>query len=204
MAEFIHRDPGRAGFWDERFERGFTPWNRGAVPQALIEYTNDFQDAQTCLIPGCGHAYELGFLLQLAWDVTAIDFSPAAVDAARALFPAHAERIVEADFFQFTPATEVTLIYERAFLCALPPAMRKQVVARWAQLLPAKGRVIGFFFVDDDPASSKKGPPFRITSNDLLDLMRQDFVCIGDSPIADSLPVFEGKERWQVWERRGD
>lgn len=201
MTEFANRDPRQAGFWDERFERGYTPWNRGAVPPALIDYANGLQDAQTCLIPGCGHAHELGFLLQLGWDVTAIDFSPAAVDAARALFPNEAERIIEADFFQYVPATNVNLIYERAFLCALPPAMRAQVVARWAQLLPAKGKVIGFFFVDDDPASSKKGPPFRMTSKELDALMCQDFVRLEDLAITDTLPVFEGKERWQVWER---
>lgn len=203
MAEFTHRDPKQAGFWDERFERGFTPWNHGAVPQALIDYAKRETQQQTCLIPGCGHAHELGFLLQLGWDVTAIDFSPAAVDAARALFPNDARRIVEADFFQYVPATNVSLIYERAFLCALPPVMRTKVVARWAQLLPAKGKLIGFFFVDDDPTSSKKGPPFCITSNELHELMRQDFVCLEDLAIADSLPVFDGKERWQVWERVG-
>lgn len=206
MTEFAHRDPRQAGFWDERFERGFTPWNHGAVPPALSDYVQchqrRYQSPQICLIPGCGHAHELGFLLQQGWDVTAIDFSASAVDAARVLFPAYAQHIVEADFFQFSPANQVTTIYERAFLCALPPAMRSQVATRWAQLLPAKGRVIGFFFVDDDPASSKKGPPFRITSNELRELMLQDFVCLEDIAIADSLPVFEGKERWQVWERR--
>lgn len=203
MTEFAHRDPKQAGFWDERFKRGFTPWNHGAVPQALIDYAKRDTQKQTCLIPGCGHAHELDFLLQLGWNVTAIDFSPAAVDAARALFPTQAEHIVQADFFQFTPESPVTLIYERAFLCALPPAMRQQVVARWAELLPAKGSVVGFFFVDDDPTASKKGPPFRITSSELQDLMHQNFVCIENAAIADSLPVFEGKERWQVWERVG-
>lgn len=201
MTAFANRDPRQAGFWDERFERGFTPWNRGAVPPALLDYVKRIVGAQTCLIPGCGHAHELDFLLQLGWDVTAIDFSPAAVDAARALFPKHAAHIIEADFFQFVPATEASLIYERAFLCALPASLRAQIVQRWAQLLPSEGKVVGFFFIDDDVNGSKKGPPFRITTQELNELMRPYFVCLEDVAIADSLPVFEGKERWQVWQK---
>jgi len=27
-------------------------------------------------------------------------------------------------------------------------------------------------------------------------------VRIEDAPVGDSIPVFEGKERWQVWRRR--
>jgi hypothetical protein len=42
----------------------------------------------------------------------------------------HAERVVEADFFAWQPHGEpLQLIYERAFLCALPPVMRPQVAA---------------------------------------------------------------------------
>jgi hypothetical protein len=38
MPEFTSRDPLAPAFWDERFERGFTPWERGAVPQALRRF----------------------------------------------------------------------------------------------------------------------------------------------------------------------
>jgi hypothetical protein len=196
MADFQQRDPSSPAFWDERFERKFTPWDAGGVPQAL----RDFAAASaplTTLIPGCGSAYELAFLAGQGWDATAIDFSPAAVAQGKQAAGPHAARVVEADFFSWQPAGPLQLIYERAFLCAMPRAMWPQVAARWAQLLAPGTLLAGYFFFDDAP----KGPPFGISRAQLDSLLQADFVCIEDSPVSDSIPVFAGKERWMVWRR---
>jgi hypothetical protein len=205
-SQFVHRDPNHPAFWDERFQQGFTPWNRGAVPQALrefVEHTKTHsQIIPHCLIPGCGHAHELGFLSEAGWQVTAIDFSSAAVATAKAQLGPWAERVQQADFFQYQTVQPLTLIYERAFFCALPPAMRGAVVERWAKLLPSGAKLMGFFLLDEDESASKKGPPFRTHPQEWMDLMQVDFVCLEDRAVCDSLAVFEGKERWQIWQRR--
>ena len=194
---FESRDPTSPGFWSERFERDFTPWDRGGVPQQLEQFATQTPPG-VILIPGCGTGYEVACLADAGWDVTAIDFSPAAVDAARKVLGPLAQRVVEADFFEFAPSRPVDVIYERAFLCALPPRMRADVANRWANLLPAGGLLAGFFFFDDAP----KGPPFGITPEELDTLLQPGFERIADEPVPDSLPVFAGKERWQVWRRR--
>jgi SAM-dependent methyltransferase len=198
MPEFISRDPNTPGFWDERFERGFTPWDRGGVPQALRDFVGRSDKPLTTLIPGCGTAYELAFLSERGWDATAIDFSPAAVARAKAGIGQWAQRVVEADFFEFAPAKPLELVYERAFLCALPRAMWPKVAARWAELLAPGTRLAGFFFFDD----AVKGPPFGIERSVLDGLLMPYFECIEDEEVSDSIPVFAGKERWMVWQRR--
>ena len=205
--EFATRNPLDSAFWDERFDKGFTPWNRGAVPRNLLHYVNlnpvqGDHSGTVCLIPGCGHAYELDFLKKSGWQVTAIDFSPAAVATAQALFPAHAASILQADFFEYQPTSQLECIYERAFFCALPPERRAAVVQRWAELLKSGGVVFGFFFIDEEAGDQPKGPPFRISSTQLTTLMEAQFERIEDAEVRDSLAVFEGKERWQVWRRR--
>jgi SAM-dependent methyltransferase len=197
MPGFATRDPLTPGFWDERFERGFTPWDRGGVPDALRSFVAGAGRPLRTLIPGCGDAYELAFLLDAGWDATAIDFSPAAVRRARENAGKWRSSIVEADFFAYQPARPLELVYERAFLCALPPAMRPQVVARWAQLLHPGGLVAGYFFFD----ASAKGPPFGISRAQLDSLMQPLFECVSDEAVGDSIPVFEGKERWMAWRR---
>lgn len=205
--EFATRNPLDAEFWDERFGKGFTPWNRGAVPQNLQHYVQTLTaslqaPSPVCLIPGCGHAYELDFLIKSGWQVSAIDFSSAAVATAQALFPNHINAIVQADFFDYRPASGLNCIYERAFFCALPAERRASVVRRWAELLPRDGLIFGFFFVDEDASERPKGPPFRISSAQLSALMEEQFERIEDAEVSDSLAVFEGKERWQIWRRR--
>lgn len=198
MADFQQRDPRSPAFWDERFERAFTPWDKGAAPQALRDFVAAHAP-QRCLIPGCGAAHELVLLAEAGWDATAIDFAPAAVQKGKAVAGRHAARVVEADFFAWQPQGEpLQLIYERAFLCALPPAMRPQVAARWAELLPAGGLLVGYFFFDNIP----KGPPFGIARSELDELLTRHFDCMVDQPVSDSIAVFEGKERWMIWQRR--
>jgi hypothetical protein len=198
MQEFDSRDPRAPAFWDERFERGFTPWDRGGVPQALRQFADREGAPLRTLIPGCGAAYELALLVEKGWDATAIDFSPAAVAAARAGLGALGERVLQADFFSYAPPAPLELIYERAFLCALPRAMWPQVAGRWAQLLAPGARLAGFFFFDLAP----KGPPFGIDRATLESMLSADFECLEDEAVADSIPVFAGKERWMVWQRR--
>jgi hypothetical protein len=197
MPGFATRNPRAPAFWDERFERGFTPWDRGGVPEALRRFVAASRPMAT-LIPGCGNAYELAWLCEAGWDATAIDFSAAAVANARAVAGKWSERVVEADFFACTPPAPVELVYERAFLCAMPRAMRPQVAARWAQLLGQGGLLGGYFFFDDQP----QGPPFGIGGAELDALLSPHFECIADEPVTDSVAVFEGKERWMIWRRR--
>jgi SAM-dependent methyltransferase len=200
MPEFNSRDPNTPQFWDERFEQAFTPWDLGGVPQALRDFVGRDSARRTVLIPGCGNGYELQFLSDAGWDATAIDFSPAAVSRARALVGPWAARVVEADFFSWQPEQPLGLIYERAFLCALLPAMRPQIAARYAALLPPGALLAGFFFFGSTP----KGPPFGITRAELEELLTPHFALVEEGDVVDSLPVFAGQERWMVWERLGD
>ena len=203
MATFNERDPLSPAFWDERFAGRFTPWDRGGVPQALRQFVAATAEPLVCLIPGCGSAHELAYLCDAGWDATAIDFSPAAVAAARERAGAWSERVLEADFFSFElaragSARPLQLIYERAFLCAMPPAMWPQVAMRWTQLLAPGALLAGYFFFDDKP----KGPPFGIVCAQLDALLLPEFECMVDAEASDSIPVFVGKERWMIWRRR--
>jgi SAM-dependent methyltransferase len=197
MPAFKSRNPSEPDFWTERFEQNFMPWDKGGVPANFRQFVADTPKLVT-LIPGCGHAYEVVCLADAGWQVTAIDFSPAAVVAARKVAGRWESRIQLADFFTFTPAVPIELIYERAFLCALPRRMWSAVAARWAELLAPGGLLAGCFFFDDEP----KGPPFGIAAKELEALLTTNFERLQDNPVTDSIPAFADRERWQVWRRK--
>ncbi len=203
MPEFETRDPTAPAFWSERFEKDFMPWDRAGVPEDLRRFVVDLVAEQaapaTVLVPGCGAGYEVAFFAEAGWDVTAIDFSPAAVATARQNLGRWAENVVEADFFQFQPSRRPQVIYERAFLCALPPAVSEAIVARWMSLLAPGGLLAGFFFFGE----AEKGPPFPIAPARLEALLSPGFERIEDRLAVDSISVFAGRERWQVWRRLG-
>lgn len=192
------RDPSSPDFWSERFEQKFTPWDRGAVPQALRDYVAREPQPRHVLIPGCGVGHEVAYLSEAGWEVSAIDFSAAAVAAARAALGPWAGRVQQADFFTYQPAAPLQMIYERAFLCALPRRLWPALAARWAELLPPGGLLAGFFYFDEAP----KGPPFGATPAQLAELLEPAFLRIEDTAVDDSILPFRDKERWQVWRRR--
>ncbi|KQV44752.1 MULTISPECIES: methyltransferase [unclassified Duganella] len=209
MPDFTNRDPRTAEFWDQRFEAAFTPWDRGGVPEQLSAWLQtggpvSGPQGQTpghrfsVLIPGCGSGYELQAFCQAGWNATAIDFSPSAVVAAQQALGPWREHVLEADFFAYAPQQPLDLVYERAFLCAMPRDMWPRVVQRWAQLLPEGGLLLGYFFFDGNP----KGPPFGAEREQLAQLMSAHFDLEQDAPVSDSIPVFQGKERWMAWRRK--
>ena len=194
------QDSSRPDFWDTRFRQNITPWDAGRVPAALERFVARNTGRGRVLVPGCGTGYEVRELARTGFDVTAIDFSEAAVEAAkRELGPlAHLVRI--ADFFDFEgDAPPFDAIYERAFLCALPRRLWNDWAKRTGGILRPGGLLFGIFFFDDN----SKGPPFGIAAAQLEALLAPDFERIEDEPVEDSLPVFAGKERWQVWRRKG-
>lgn len=192
------QDSSLPGFWDTRYRGGVTPWDAAGIPQRLHSWLQAHKARLHVLIPGCGKGYEVRAFAEQGHDVVAIEFSDAAIEAARRELGALCERVRKADFFAFE-AEPFDLIYERAFLAALPRRLWPQWAARIAELLRPGGELAGFFYFDDN----QRGPPFGISQERLAGLL-QDFRLVDDQgiPPEESIPVFQGKERWQVWRRR--
>lgn len=194
---FSTRDPNTAEFWDERFRQGFTPWDQAGVPASFSAFVAR-SAPRPVLIPGCGSAYEALALAEAGWTVRAIDFSADAVAVARKQLGTQAGLVEQADFFNYRPPFAPGWIYERAFLCALPPSRRADYASRMAELLAPGGLLAGLFFFGDSP----KGPPFGISRAELDALLGPSFEPVEDEAVTDSISVFSGRERWMTWRRR--
>jgi SAM-dependent methyltransferase len=193
----VKEDAARPEFWEKRFREEFTPWDAGRVPAALEAFLKTEPRGQRVLIPGCGSGYEVRAFAEAGFEVSAIDFAPAAVERARRILGPLASLVRSGDFFAFDPGGPFDLVYERAFLCALPRRIWPRYAPRVAGLLRPAGRLAGFFFFDD----SERGPPFGLKQGELHTLLRGNFELAADAAVDDSIPVFAGRERWQVWTR---
>ena len=199
--EFPKRDPAGAEFWDLRYAARFAPWDAGRVPDQLRTFIATQPAPPRVLVPGCGSAWDVRFLAEAGCDVVGLDFSPEAVAAARELLGPHADRVRQADVFAPIEEAPFDVVYERAFLCALPRRLWPQWGRRMEELVAAGGTLAGYFFVD--PQAGERGPPFALKGDaELRGLLEPSFERIEDVPAADSIAVFAGRERWQRWRRR--
>jgi SAM-dependent methyltransferase len=92
-------DSSHPDFWTARYAAGKTPWDFGGVPAALKSFFARSSVPARVLIPGCGSGYEVQAFHAAGHDVTAIDFSPAAVEQAKRILGALGARVILADFF---------------------------------------------------------------------------------------------------------
>jgi SAM-dependent methyltransferase len=192
-------DSAEAEFWDTRYRQGVTPWDAGRVPPRLLRWLANQPVGQRVLVPGCGSGYEVKLFAERGDDVLGIDFADAAVAAARRTLGKLAGRVRKADFFALA-AAPFDLVYERTFLCALPPRERPRWARRIVELVRREGLLAGFFFLAD----KERGPPFGIAARELHSLLDCAFTLTQDEavPAEQSVPVLAGHERWQVWKRR--
>jgi len=188
-------DAAQPEFWEKRFRENFTPWDAGRTPAMLEQFLKTQPGGRRVLVPGCGSGYEVRAFAEAGHDVLAIDFAAAAVERARRILGPLSDRVSLADFFEFDFGAPFDLVYERAFLCSLPRLLRPRYVQRVLELLGPRGKVAGFFFFED----GERGPPFGLRIGELAALCGERFDRTADSPVSDSIPIFTGKERWQVW-----
>jgi SAM-dependent methyltransferase len=192
------QDASKPEFWEKRFRENFTPWDAGGVPAALERFLRVEPRALRVLVPGCGSGYEVRAFADAGHDVLAVDFAPAAVERARKILGPLSERVRLADFFESDLGAPFDLVYERAFLCSLPRPLRPRYAERALELLSPQGRLAGFFFFED----GERGPPFGLKLGEPELLFDGRFDQTADAAVEDSIPIFAGKERWQVWKVR--
>ena len=190
-------DSNQPDFWTVRYATGKTPWDFGGVPSALKSFLERSSVPGRVLIPGCGSGYEVQAFHAAGYDVSAIDFSPAAVEQAKRVLGSLAERVILGDFFTYDfGQRRFELIYERTFLCSMTPSRWPDYVNRMADLLLPAGKLFGVFLYGQ---RSSSGPPFPLTEPEAKQLFKKRFHLLRSEAMTDSLPLFREMERWQEW-----
>ncbi len=194
------RDSAQPDFWSQRYVSGATPWQLDRVPARLTDFIRSLQPDCKVLIPGCGQdGRTIDAFHAAGHRVTAIDFSPIAVAATKKALSQAAERIILGDFFSYDfKNSPFDLVYERTFLCSLPPRLWGNYVTRVVELLRPHGTLAGFFFYgkESDP------PPYPLTKSKATEIFAGRFDLQKSEPVTDSLSIFAGQEKWQEWQLR--
>jgi hypothetical protein len=155
----VSQPPTQVIDWEGRFREGTTRWERPALHPAFVDWRESGVLAPCrILVPGAGRCTEPLALAEAGFDVTVVDAAPSAVATQRArLERIHLKSRVElADLFAWQPETPFDAIYDQACLCALPPALLADYVARLHAWLRPGGTLFSLFM----QTGKDDGPPF--------------------------------------------
>ncbi len=182
-------------FWQARFEADAIPWDRGGVNPQLEAWIrsgllkssasmeprprgNDEPRLTRVLVPGCGGGHEVEFLAEWGFDVTGIDYAPAAIERVRErlreLFRSgranqvNRVELIEADLLAWEPTALFDAIYEQTCLCAMYPDDWRAYADRLRDWLRPGGKLFALFMQMRRPGAATgfiEGPPYHCDIN---------------------------------------
>ena len=186
-------------YWEERYQKGETGWDAGAITTPLKEYIDQIKNKDLkILIPGAGNGYEFDYLVNNGFkNVYVIDIAPSPLQNIANKNPEFKSNLIHDDFFNLDEKFD--LVIEQTFFCALPPALRTQYAEKMHEILIPEGKIIGLLF--DFPLTAE-GPPFGGSKKEYLTLFSSKFKIQILERAYNSIKPRENKELFFIFESK--
>ena len=155
----------RVEFWEQLYATGGDGWDLGGPSPPLVDFVTATPPPRgRVLVPGAGRGHDARFLAACGYTVTAVDFSTAAVRAARALLERDgvAVEILQRDLFSL-PADHARAFdgaWEYTCYCAIDPGRRRQYLDVLRAVVRPGGWLLACFF---PVRAQTPGPPFKVS-----------------------------------------
>lgn len=182
----------KADFWHERWQAGQIGFHQHRINEYLIRYWPEVRAVagSRVFVPLCGKSLDMLWLRDQGHRVTGVELSPIAVEAffIENALPARRDlyrsfqrsqdsgiELLCGDFFDVAPGdiADVSAVYDRASLIALPPDMRGRYAQHLTALLKPGTRVL--LVTMEYPQEQMQGPPFAVAQGEVEGLYGQDF-----------------------------
>ncbi|WP_309625057.1 methyltransferase domain-containing protein [Methylibium sp.] len=166
-----------AAFWQQRFERGETPWDRGASsPQLATWLAEGALRPGRIAVPGCGSGHEIETLARAGFSVTGLDYAAAAISITRQRLARAglSADVHHADVLAWLPVTPLDMAYEQTCLCALHPDHWSAYAERLRRWLRPGGTLAVLAMQARREGAGEgriEGPPYHVDINALRALL---------------------------------
>jgi cyclopropane fatty-acyl-phospholipid synthase-like methyltransferase len=182
--------------WQRHYDEGDLGWDLGQVAPPFIKLfeSKTILPGKT-LIPGCGRGHEVIYLAENGFEVTAVDYSPGAVNHLKSTVQERNLKceVLNMDFFGIDSAHNgvYDLLIEQTFFCAISPEQRSSYVSTVARALKKGGMLAGLFY---HTGEEEGGPPFNTTREDIKKYFSDSFEIRQLSKAEDSAEQRKNKE----------
>ncbi len=171
-------------FWLERWERAEIGFHQNEINPYLRRFWQDMPRAHggEVFVPLCGKSLDMVWLRQQGCAVLGVELSEIAVRDFFSEQGMSPERVSGGkfdnyiapgfclacgDFFDLRKQdmAQVSMVYDRASLVALPPEMRESYARHLTEILPTGTQILLVTF--DYPQAQMDGPPFAVSVDEV-------------------------------------
>lgn len=192
----MSNDVNSPNFWQTIYHQGHTGWDLGGptpVFQRLLQ--SGAYPPGHMMVLGAGLGHDARLFARAGFQVTAVDFAPAAVQYMRLHNDAQAPvAVVKSDIFSLPPllSGQFDYVLEYTCYCAIDPQRHAEYARVVAGLLKPGGTYIALAFPTD---ARDGGPPFAVSPEELIDLLQEEGLTLQHSELpADSVGPRRGRE----------
>jgi hypothetical protein len=173
--------------WEKIYQTNDAGWDIGkpAPPfVTLLESSPDWLVPGTLAAIGAGRGHDANYFAENAFQVTAIDFAPSAVQGIEKYAETTPSLTAHlGDVFSLPEAFHNSFDYvlEHTCFCAIPPERRQDYATAVEEILKPNGILFGLFY-RFDPADDK-GPPHSTSEEEVRSLFEDKFeIFIWETP----------------------
>lgn len=179
-------------FWLERWKEGLIGFHQDKINDYLTRHFSrtDAQQGGAVLVTLCGKSLDMVWLHETGFRVIGVELSQLAVEAffnenrlqptisssgKFQCYQADDITLLCGDFFDLTAEDigDITAVYDRASLIALPPEMRPSYADHLTSLLSADTKVL--LITMEYPQEQMQGPPFAVQESEVHELYDKHF-----------------------------
>lgn len=171
-------------YWLERWNQEEIGFHQSDINPYLCQYWQELQLARgsEVFVPLCGKSHDMLWLCKQGYSVLGVEFSIVAIQAffeenGHAPYYLSGEKfnryetngicILSGNFFDLgqKDLANVSAVYDRASLVALPPNMRENYVRHLLSILPPTTQIL--LITLDYSQSEMSGPPFAVSGGEV-------------------------------------
>src|ERR1043166_3469837 len=155
-------------FWENRYETGDMPWEKGAPAPGLVDFlaTHPELPRGTVCVPGCGTGHDVRSWAGAGFRAYGYDLAPSAIRLSieRTKAAGLRAQFRLADFLRDSPPFPFDWLFEHTLFCAIQPTERASYVEAVLRWLKPGGNYLAINYLIPDT----DGPPFGTTREEVL------------------------------------
>lgn len=197
-------DVNKSEFWDELYLSNSVAWDLKSPTPAFIDLLRSeyFSGRKKLLVVGCGYGYDAIEAAKNGFEVTALDFSQAAIESAKKLAVkenVNVEFLVE-DFFNLKEKylNSFELVFDYVTYCAINPTRRKEYAEKISDVLQPNGIFAIILFPIENRVG---GPPFAVDVSEATNYFSWKLELIVSTDKINSIKPRKGRELLQIYRK---